>query len=138
MAVKHATRTRPTVARATPEQTRGRNSQLRMRFPARPVEAGWPETIRTLEDTTRRLTSPPFVPDSPTTRAGRRRGVAGLLSWLSAIPGETWQQRWLGSGAEDHAGAGWVQLPLGWLRHHGNARDRTAEDLTSGLLDAPF
>ena len=54
-------------------------------------------------------------PPSHATRAGRRHGVINLLRWLSTFPGESWQQRWLTSGVEEHPGAGWVQLPLAWL-----------------------
>ena len=45
-----------------------------------------------------------------------------LLRWLSTFPGESWQQRWLASGVEEHPGAGWVQLPLAWLAEHGEVR----------------
>lgn len=134
MSVKHVARTPLTVANASRAQVPARNSQLRARFPARPVEACWPETMRTLEDTARRLTSPPFVPNSHATRAGRRHGVFKLLRWLSTIPGKTWQQRWLASGVEDHPGAAWSQLPVAWLRESGEAGDRDAEELSSGLL----
>ena len=37
-------------------------------------------------------------------------GVRQLLSWLAGFPGETWQQRWLASGA-DTAGKAWTDLP---------------------------
>jgi hypothetical protein len=36
----------------------------------------------------------------------RRRGLNKLLDWLECQPGETWQERWLASGA-DAAGSGW-------------------------------
>jgi hypothetical protein len=80
------------------------------------------------------LTSPPFVPKVKATRAGRRRGATKLLGWLSSFPGDTWQQRWLASGAQDHPGAAWVQLPLGWLRERGQVASYDPEDLASGLL----
>jgi len=134
MSVKHVARTPLAVATSTRAQASARNSQLRARFPARPAEACWPETTRTLDDTVRRLTSPPFLPNAHATRVGRRHGVIKLLRWLSTVPGETWQQRWLASGVEDHPGAAWSQLPLAWLRERGEARDRDAENLSSGLL----
>src|SRR5205823_3938340 len=108
--------------------------QLRAQFPARPVEAGWPETTRSLEDTARRLASPPFLAASHATRAGRRHGVIKLLRWLSTMPGESWQQRWLASGVEEHPGAAWVQLPLAWLCDHGESTASGADQLSSGLL----
>ena len=41
----------------------------------------------------------------------RRRGLTKLLDWLQSQPGDTWQDRWLASGA-DAAGFGWAELPL--------------------------
>ncbi len=134
MSVKHMARTLPAVANATQGQARNRNSQLRAQFPARPVAACWTETTRSLEDTARRLASPPFLAASPATRAGRRSGVITLLRWLSTMPGESWQQRWLVSGVEEHPGAAWVHLPLTWLDGCGEPRVGDADRLSSGLL----
>jgi len=132
--VKHMART-PT-AGASPARTpvQVRNSQLRARFPARPAEAWWPHTAQGHQETLRRLTSPPFVCERKATRAGRRRGVTKLLRWLASFPGDTWQQRWLAAGAEDHPGASWVQLPLDWLREHGLSASYDPEELSAGLL----
>jgi hypothetical protein len=121
MSVKHATRKPLAVANATREQAQARNSQLRTRFPTRPVQTCWPATTHTLDEISQRLTSPPFLPEVKATRAGRRRGVAKLLRWLYSFPGDTWQQRWLASGAEDRPGAAWSQLPLRWLRDRGES-----------------
>ena len=59
----------------------------------------------------------------------RRRGLAKLLDWLQSQPGETWQDRWLASGA-DAAGFDWAALPLGDEPSPGHRRD----ELTSGLV----
>ena len=134
VSVKHTARTRPAVANATRAQAQARNSRLRARFPARAVPACWPETTRSLEDTARRLACPPFLAAAHATRAGRRHGVINLLRWLSTFPGESWQQRWLASGVEEHPGAGWVQLPLAWLAEHGQPHRGEADRLSSGLL----
>jgi hypothetical protein len=134
MAVKHVARTPLAVASASRAQAPARNSQLRAQFLARPAELLWPETMRALQDTARRLSCPPFVPDSHATRVARCHGVIKLLRWLSTMPGESWQQRWLASGVEDHPGAGWSQLPLAWLRKHGQSTARDTEELSSGLL----
>jgi hypothetical protein len=133
-AVKHMPRTPATDVNAADTRTRARNKQLRERFPPRLVPECWPHTTQTLEDTVARLTSPPFVAEAAATQAGRRRGVIKLLRWLSELPGETWQQRWLVSGAEDHPGASWVQLPAQWLRQRGEAATCDPDNLTSGLL----
>src|SRR5260370_1317323 len=80
------------------------------------------------------VTSPPFLCERKAARAGRRRGVTKLLRWLASFPGDTWQQRWLASGAEDHASASWVQLPLDWLGEHGLPASYDPEELSAGLL----
>jgi integrase len=131
---KHVARKPLATTNATPVQARARNTQLRERFPPRPPEPWWPQTAQTLEETLRRLASPPFVPVVKATRAGRRRGVTKLLAWLSSFPGDTWQQRWRASDAEAHPGATWAQLPLRWLRDRGWSASYDPEDLTSGLL----
>jgi integrase len=59
----------------------------------------------------------------------RRRGLAKLLDWLECQPGETWQDRWLTSGA-DAAGFEWAGLPLGGEPSPPHRRD----ELTSGLV----
>ena len=121
-AVKHMARKKPgTAAPAAPAQPR--NSQLRGRFPARPAQPWWPGTAGGEEETLRRLTSPPFLPQVKATRAGRRRGTAKLLRWLDSFPGDTWQQRWDASRAEERPGSSWLQLPLNWPRENGLAAE---------------
>jgi len=116
--VKHTTRNKPgTAGAAAPAQPR--NSQLRRQFPPRPAREWWPATAQGEDELLRRLTSPPFLPEVKATQAGRRRGTAKLLRWLSSFPGSTWQQRWEASGAEGHPGSSWLPLPLGWLRGNG-------------------
>ncbi|MEV4449542.1 hypothetical protein [Streptomyces mirabilis] len=119
--VKHVTRKPLEATNATAEQAQARNSYLRARFPARAEELWWSYTAQPLEETLRRLTAAPFDSAANGTRAGRRRGVAKLLRWLSSLPGDTWQQRWRASGAEDLPGAAWVDLPLRWLRERGHS-----------------
>src|SRR5258706_3194073 len=87
-AVKHMARKQPEAA-GTPTPAQPRNSQLRERFPARPAQAWWPCTAEGEEDTLRRLTSPTFLPEIKETRAGRRRGTAKMLRWLSSFTGDT-------------------------------------------------
>ncbi len=60
----------------------------------------------------------------------RRRGLTKLLDWLECQPGETWQERWLASGAEA-AGSGWADLPL---QGRVPARRHHRDELTSGLV----
>ena len=117
---------------AAPAQPR--NSQLRRQFPPRPAQERWPATAQGEDEVLRRLTSPPFLPEMKATQAGRRRGTAKLLRWLSSFPGDTWQQRWEASQAEDHPGSSWVQLPLRWLQDNGLRASSDDNDLSSGLL----
>ncbi len=131
---KHVTRKPLAVTNATPTQGWTRNTHLRARFPPRPTEQRWAHTAQPLEATLQRLTSPPFAPANKATRAGRRRGVTKLLGWLASFPGDTWQQRWLASGAEAQPRATWLALPLQWLRDRGRSASYDPEDLPSGLL----
>ncbi|MEU2840923.1 hypothetical protein ABZ776_28155 [Streptomyces sp. NPDC007076] len=131
---KHATRRQLQTANATVEQARARNNVLRERFPPRSAEAWWPATAQSADEVLRRLTAPPFLAAANVTRAGRRRGVAKLLRWLSSLPGDTWQQRWKASRAEEIPGADWTDLPLRFLRQSGPSPSYERADLTSGLL----
>ncbi len=131
--VKHMARSKAgTAGIATPAQPR--NSQLRRQFSPRSVQELWPATAQGEDELLRRLTSPPFLPEMKSTQAGRRRGTAKLLRWLSSFPGDTWQRRWEASRAEDHPGSSWVQLPLRWLQHNGMRGSSDGNDLSSGLL----
>ena len=72
----------------------------RTRFPPRPAAAGWPSAAQAREQVRERLASAP---------PGSAGGLGLLLDWLEDQPGDTWQQRWLASGAET-AGTSWRQL----------------------------
>jgi integrase len=63
-----------------------------------------------------RLLRAPFVPANAVRVQRRRHYLTMLLDWLEQQPGDTWQERWLASGAED-LGRGWVRLPMEQLRH---------------------
>lgn len=85
--------------------------QLRRQFPPRPAQPWWPATARGEDEVLSPLASLPFLPETKRVRAGWRRGAARLLRWLSAFPGDTWQQRWEASRAEDR---GCGCQPSGW------------------------
>ena len=111
--VKHMTRGKAGAedsGAAAPAQPR--NSQLRSQFPSTPLQERWPATADGEGEVLRRLELPPFRAEMKGTQAGRRRGTAKLLRWLSSFPGDTWQQRWGASQAEDHPGGSWLRLPL--------------------------
>jgi integrase len=66
-----------------------------------------------------RLLAPPFATDNVNGREKRRLSLVRLLGWLGAQPGQTWQQRWISSGAGADGTTDWRQLPLRWLRDTG-------------------
>ncbi|WP_329536822.1 site-specific integrase (plasmid) [Streptomyces sp. NBC_01450] len=78
-------------------------------YPPRPQSQTWAETEQSRVELLERLTKPPLRPDSADIRRAMRRGLTALLHWLGEDPGQTWQDRWLASGAET-AGAAWTDL----------------------------
>ena len=91
------------------------------RFQPRPAEKIWRVTRQPREQLLDRLLSPPFRVDNTQSQANRKAGAAQLLDWLESMPGETWQDRWAASGAED--AADWRALPARWLRDGNRIRD---------------
>ena len=84
-------------------------------------EEGWRQTRQGREDLVERLLGLFTDPGAGLARdKTRRRGLTKLLDWLQGQPGDTWQERWLASGA-DAAGLDWTELPLRGrvpVRHH--------------------
>jgi hypothetical protein len=91
---------------------------LRRSFPSRATASRWSATLQSAEDIVERLLAPPFPaePDRPATLR-RRRGLTLLLGWLAEQPGQSWQQRWLASGADAMGNAAWWQPVLARARH---------------------
>ncbi|HSS54390.1 MAG TPA: hypothetical protein VLK79_07060, partial [Gaiellales bacterium] len=73
---------------------------LLRRFPPRLLRTSWPATEQPAALVVSRLLTAQFVAASAGMQADRRRGLTRLLSWLQQQPGETWQDRWLASGAD--------------------------------------
>lgn len=86
------------------------STPIGVRFPARPRLASWPATGRSRDQLLDRLTQAPFLLASAGSQKQRRRGLAALLDWLDEQPGDSWQDRWLASGA-DTAGANRAATP---------------------------
>ena len=78
-------------------------AQLLAAFPPRPVASSWPATQASRSAVLAQVLAAPFTLDNPPSQQTRRLGVLAVLSWLQAQPGDTWQQRWQASGAEDQA-----------------------------------
>jgi hypothetical protein len=86
---------------ATTGSTKPAGAQLIAAFPPRPVAASWPATEASRSVVVNRVLSAPFALDNPNSQRNRRLGVLALLGWLRNQPGDSWQQRWRASGAED-------------------------------------
>ncbi|MFL6124814.1 tyrosine-type recombinase/integrase [Actinophytocola sp.] len=78
----------------------------------RPGAHSWWQTRQTREALVERLLHL-FAGKGPSVARdqARRRGLGKVLDWLERLPGDTWQDRWLASGA-DAAGFDWADLPL--------------------------
>ncbi len=81
-------------------------------WPPRSCEERWWQTQQDRDALVERLL-PLFVGKAPSVARdqARRRGLAKVLDWLERQTGDTWQDRWLASGA-DTAGFDWADLPL--------------------------
>ena len=97
----------------------------------RPCEVGWWQTRQSREDLAARLLGLFTDPGAGHTRdKTRRRGLTKLLDWLQRQPGDTWQERWLASGA-DAAGFDWTELPL---KERVPIRRHHRDELFAGLV----
>ena len=63
-----------------------------------------------------RLLAAPFVTDTAAGEQNRRRGLRIVLDWLETQPGDSWQQRWLASGAGGNGRIDWRAFPVGWRK----------------------
>jgi hypothetical protein len=96
----------------------------------RPFPDSWWQTRQDREALVERLLTTFTDPSAGRGRdQTRRRGLTKLLDWLQNQPSDTWQDRWLASGA-DAAGFDWAELPLGREPTPKHRRD----ELTSGLV----
>jgi len=106
-----------------------------IRFPARAVAVDWPATRQD------RLQVSQLVADASSGLAesriesNQRLGLPLLLDWLQEQPGQTWQQRWLASGA-DAAGEAWAAGPARWLECDDRYSQYRLERMTGSLLVA--
>jgi hypothetical protein len=97
------------------------------------VPASWVLTSQPKPQVLGRVLASPF----PTGRANldqeRRRGLIRVLGWLEAQPGDTWQDRWITSGADAAGNPAWRGLLAGWLAAAGRGpRDPEHVSLLAG------
>ena len=97
--------------------------QLMDRFPPRSPIGSWSATRPRRSEVLARLLAPPFALDHKGSQQARRLSVLSVVNWLATQPGDTWQDRWRASGAEDQPD--WRTLVTG---------GRPASDLGPGLL----
>ena len=110
-------------------------AQLLAAFPPRPIASSWPATEERRAAVLARVLAAPFTLDNPGSQQTRRLGVLAVLAWLQTQPGDSWQQRWRASGAEDQTD--WRDLVTAAAA--GRSRARTAagthlSHLSPGLL----
>jgi hypothetical protein len=115
--------------------SKAQRESARMRFPPRVVVTDWPATRQERGEVWERLTSGMFVLDNANSQERRVRGLAWLLDWLADQPGETWQQRWMASGADAFGGA-WRQAPIAWQRARGRESRWLWHELSGALVVA--
>ena len=129
--------TEPPAAADDPAVSSGaaRQASPLTRFPARPTAAHWPAAGHDRSTVLALVTSASFALPDSRIQNNRRRGLPLLLDWLAEQPGQTWQQRWLASGA-DTAGDEWARGPTRWLERNGTYSPSRLELLTSSLLVA--
>lgn len=103
------------VGSAGPAATRQAET-LRRRFPPRPVADTWPRTRLSRTAVLARVTTAPFVADTRVAEDNRTRGIRLVLDWLETQPGNSWQQRWLASGAGSNGRIDWRSFPVRWRK----------------------
>jgi hypothetical protein len=70
-------------------------------FPPRPIASSWPATGMSRSAVLAKVLAAPFTLGNLASQQTRRLGVLAVLSWLQTHPGDSWQQRWQASGAQD-------------------------------------
>lgn len=82
-------------------------SALLERFPARPASSSWTTSTEPADRLAARLSAPPFTAASGAGQGRRRAGLVKVLRWLESHRGDSWQQRWLASGADTMGNTQW-------------------------------
>lgn len=121
-------------ADASPLSIRPRRFRTaRTKYPARLAATDWDTTHDSREVLLQRLTQPPFTLAKASSQEHRASGLAFLLDFLADQPGETWQQRWLASGA-DTAGLNWRAVSTQWLLSRGDRAAWRQAALSAALV----
>jgi integrase len=113
--------------------SKAQRESARTRFPPRPVATDWPATRQERGEARERLTSGIFVLPNADSQDKRVRGLSWLLDWLADQPGQTWQERWMASGA-DAAGGAWRRVPIAWQHERGRDVRWLRAELSGALV----
>src|SRR6478752_4606380 len=92
---------RPAATVTTAGKSGVTGAELTSRFPPRPTIGSWPATEAGRSDMLGRVLTPPFTLDHPGSQQSRRLSVLTVVKWLQGQRGDTWQDRWRASGAEN-------------------------------------
>ena len=126
---RHASAAVGVAAETGPGQAAGDEmAALSRRFPPRRPQPGWEATSQGRGQVLQRLLASPFTADQPGLQSGRRIGLAKLTGWLREYPGDTWQDRWVASGADAAGNVAWRAAAIGWLRETGWAAGNPRTD----------
>src|SRR5712691_7635572 len=101
---------------------------LSRRFPPRLPQEGWEATSQRRGHVLARLFAPPF---NAGLQSSRRIGLTKLVHWLEEQPGDTWQDRWVASGADAAGNLAWREMAASWLRSTGWASGNPRTDFIS-------
>jgi hypothetical protein len=97
------------------------------------VPASWVLTSQPKPQVLGRVLASPFPAGRANLDQERRRGLIRVLDWLEAQPGDTWQDRWITSGADAAGNPAWRGLLAGWLAATGRGpRDPEHVSLLAG------
>src|ERR1019366_8483772 len=102
---------------------------------ARATPTDWPDTRVSRLQVWERLTRAPFVLAKRNSQYVRANGLEALLDWLGEQPGDTWQQRWLATGAEAARGQ-WGDGLQTWLCERRPETTWRAPAMSSALVMA--
>jgi hypothetical protein len=91
--------------------------RLWQQYPPRAAQVSWPATEQDHEHLLARVQALSVqMEDERPVRQRRRPGLVRVLDWLAAHPGDTWQQRWVSSGADSAGNDDWWKPLITWWR----------------------
>lgn len=84
---------------------------LSQQFPPRAPASDWPATLAPRQQVIARLLGEPLATALADRRPESRRELQWLLDWLQLQPGDSWQDRWVASGADAAGNIAWRRQP---------------------------